>query len=54
MGSGEAQQFSIEGHVSGQSNRPMTQPAHCLSVDQVVDELGAEPTNGLTADEAHR
>ncbi|KAI3391653.1 hypothetical protein diail_6991 [Diaporthe ilicicola] len=54
MGRGGDQQSSIEGHVSGQSNRPMTQPAHCLSLAQVVDELEADPTNGLTTDEAHR
>ncbi|KAK1994856.1 potassium/sodium efflux P-type ATPase [Colletotrichum falcatum] len=40
--------------VSGQSNRPMTQPAHCLSVAQVADELRADRANGLSSDEAGR
>ncbi|KAH8760576.1 potassium/sodium efflux P-type ATPase [Diaporthe sp. PMI_573] len=54
MGSEKAKQFDSEGHVSGQSNRPMTQPAHCLTLAEVVDELRADPSNGLSNDEAHR
>lgn len=54
MGSEKANPFSSEGHVSGQSNRPMTQPAHCLTLAQVVDELRTEPTHGLSSDEACR
>jgi magnesium-transporting ATPase (P-type) len=54
MGSEKAKQFDSEGHVSGQSNRPMTQPAHCLTLAEVVDELKADPSNGLSNDEAHR
>jgi len=52
MGSSKAKQ-SAE-HVSGQSNRPMSQPAHCLSLAEVVDELKADQTNGLSIDEAGR
>ncbi|KZL81776.1 potassium sodium efflux p-type atpase [Colletotrichum incanum] len=52
MGSEKAKQ-SAE-HVSGQSNRPMTQPAHCLTLAEVVDELKADQTNGLSSDEAGR
>ncbi|KAG7136326.1 Sodium transport ATPase 5 like protein [Verticillium longisporum] len=41
-----------DGHVSGQSNRPMSLPAHSLSLQQVVDELSASHADGLTATEA--
>lgn len=41
-----------ERHVSGQSNSPMSQPAHSLSAEQVLKELQADSTNGLSADEA--
>ncbi|TIC97427.1 Sodium transport ATPase 5 [Colletotrichum higginsianum] len=54
MGSGIAVQSSSEGHVSGQSNRPMTMPAHCLTLAQVADELKTEHASGLSSDEASR
>ena len=41
-----------EAHVSGQSNEPITRPAHALSYDQVVDELRADTLNGLDEAEA--
>ncbi|KAF6831981.1 potassium/sodium efflux P-type ATPase [Colletotrichum musicola] len=41
-----------EAHVSGQSNRPLTQPAHALSYNQVAEELRANTLNGLSAAEA--
>lgn len=44
----------MEAHVSGQSNKPMTAPAHVLSGDQVVRELNTNPEVGLTAAEAAR
>ncbi|KAJ0160255.1 Calcium-transporting ATPase 3, partial [Colletotrichum tanaceti] len=53
MGSEKANNQSAE-HVSGQSNRPMTQPAHCLSLAEVIDELKTDQTNGLSGDEAGR
>ncbi|KAF1844346.1 potassium/sodium eff [Cucurbitaria berberidis CBS 394.84] len=43
-----------EGHVSGQSNRPMSLPAHSLTLAQVVDELSTEVWSGLTDAEAKR
>ncbi|TDZ33075.1 Sodium transport ATPase 5 [Colletotrichum spinosum] len=43
-----------EEHVSGQSNRPMTRPAHCLTLAEVLDELQADSTSGLSGDEASR
>ncbi|KAF3360859.1 hypothetical protein VDGD_09836 [Verticillium dahliae] len=41
-----------DGHVSGQSNQPLTLPAHSLSLQQVVDELKASQVDGLTAADA--
>lgn len=42
----------VEGHVSGQSNEPLSLPAHCLPVARVAEELQAETTTGLSSDEA--
>lgn len=53
MGSKKAKQLD-EGHVSGQSNRPLTRPAHCLTLEQVVQELQADKVSGLSAEEASR
>ncbi|UKZ50333.1 hypothetical protein TrVGV298_004591 [Trichoderma virens] len=39
-------------HLSGQSNEPMSRPAHALSFEQVVDELNANIFNGLSEAEA--
>ena len=36
------------GHVSGQSNKPLSKPSHALSFDQVKEEIGANLLNGLT------
>lgn len=41
-----------ETHVSGQSNKPLSRPAHALSQQQVAEELGANILDGLTAAEA--
>ncbi|KAF3071753.1 Sodium transport ATPase 2 [Trichoderma lentiforme] len=40
-------------HASGQSNEPMSKPAHALSIQQVVDELGANILDGLPEAEAN-
>lgn len=42
-----------EAYLSGQSNEPMSRPAHALTFKQVVDELGANTINGLTEAEAN-
>ncbi|KFH40570.1 Sodium transport ATPase-like protein [Hapsidospora chrysogenum ATCC 11550] len=42
----------VEDHVSGQSNRPLSLPAHSLTVDQVVAELQADSLSGLSAQDA--
>ncbi|RYO84176.1 hypothetical protein DL766_008991 [Monosporascus sp. MC13-8B] len=43
---------SIEEHVSGQSNKPLTKPAHALDRDDLVQQLDADIENGLTAADA--
>jgi hypothetical protein len=40
------------GHVSGQSNRPLSRPAHALTHEQLAAELDADILSGLTAQEA--
>ncbi|KAK4098538.1 potassium/sodium eff [Parathielavia hyrcaniae] len=40
------------GHVSGQSNRPLSRPAHALTHEQLATELNADVLSGLTAQEA--
>lgn len=41
-------------HVSGQSNKPLSRPAHALTYREVAEELNADPLNGLSLDEAKR
>lgn len=41
-------------HVSGQSNTPMTAPAHALTFDQVAEQLQAHTVDGLTTAEAKK
>lgn len=41
-----------EGHVSGQSNRPLSLPAHALTYQQVEEELGSNSLNGIAPEEA--
>lgn len=41
-----------QGHVSGQANEPLTRPAHALEYAQVLQELGADSSKGLGAEEA--
>lgn len=43
---------SLEGHVSGQANKPLTRPAHALPFDTVLQELKANGEDGLTHAEA--
>ena len=50
---GGAQQAQSE-HVSGQSNKPISQPAHALKWAQVADELGADTDDGLSSDDAKK
>lgn len=43
---------NLEGHVSGQANKPLTKPAHALPFDSVARELNSNTRDGLTAEEA--
>ncbi|KAF2011992.1 sodium P-type ATPase-like protein [Aaosphaeria arxii CBS 175.79] len=45
---------SLEGHVSGQSNKPLTKPAHALPFEQVIQETGCNPDEGLSEAEAEK
>jgi Na+-exporting ATPase len=42
----------MENHVSGQSNKPLSRPAHALPADTVVRELNTNLDTGLNASEA--
>lgn len=45
-------QSELSRHVSGQSNRPLTRPAHALVSTQLISEIGTSPDDGLTTTEA--
>lgn len=45
---------ALNNHISGQSNKPLSQPAHSLKWAQVAEELQADTDDGLTTDEAKR
>ena len=49
---GKKDQPSLEGHVSGQANKPLTRPAHALPFEKVIEETGCNPEDGLTSSEA--
>lgn len=38
-------------HISGQSNKPLSQPPHSLASQQVLAELGSDTTTGLSPEE---
>lgn len=49
---GKKKQAELENHVSGQANNEMlSRPAHALPIIQVVEELNANPEDGLTESE---
>ena len=43
---------AMENHVSGQSNTPLSKPAHALERDVITEELNTNPLDGLTPAEA--
>lgn len=43
---------ALDSHTSGQSNRPLSQPAHALRWNAVAEELQADVEDGLTSLEA--
>lgn len=50
----KAEEKAIAAHVSGQSNKPISAPAHALAFDSVASELGADIQNGLSHEEAKK
>ncbi|KAI1852126.1 hypothetical protein JX265_013097 [Neoarthrinium moseri] len=44
----------LDGHVSGQSNRPISKPAHSLPYADVIRELGVDGDDGLTTSDAEK
>lgn len=50
----KADQKAIASHVSGQSNTPLSKPAHALSYDDLVEEIGANKDDGLATEEAKK
>ena len=42
----------MDNHVSGQSNKPMSKPAHALDCDTLVRELGADAQTGFSKSQA--
>lgn len=51
---GGKQEDGVQQHVSGQSNKPMSAPAHALTVNQVAQELGANIQIGLSDADAQK
>ena len=51
---GKKKSMGLEGHVSGQSNRPLSLPAHSLTLQQAVDELRTDIWSGLDEAEVKR
>lgn len=51
MGQSEKEK-ALAQHVSGQSNKPMSKPAHALSFEEVLKELGCSSIDGLSTADA--
>lgn len=49
---GKPADAGLDAHVSGQSNNPLTKPAHALGWKDVAQELKADIDDGLTASDA--
>ena len=48
----KAVEAALAGHVSGQSNKPLSKPAHALKYNDVISEMKTNPEDGLTSAEA--
>lgn len=51
---GKEEDKAVAEHVSGQSNKPMSAPAHALTYAEVEKELSADAQNGLSHEEAKK
>ena len=49
---GKKDDEGLANHVSGQSNKPISKPPHCLSFDDTLKELGGSGLDGLSEGEA--
>lgn len=49
---GNKEDNKLQSHVSGQSNEPLSKPAHALSSTSVIEETNANADDGLTDGEA--
>lgn len=54
MGKNKEVQAKLDAHQSGQSNEPISAPAHTLAFTDVVQELKSSADDGLTPDEAKK
>lgn len=54
MANGKDKETDPGNHVSGQSNKSLTRPAHALTQHEVASELGADVLTGLSKDEAKK
>ncbi|KZL74579.1 potassium/sodium efflux P-type ATPase [Colletotrichum tofieldiae] len=52
MGKKDPEAEAMANHVSGQSNKPISRPAHALTPEQVIQELRANSDDGLTPEDA--
>lgn len=46
-------QPSLDGHKSGQANEPLSQPAHALTFQEVIEQTKCNPDDGLLTSEAN-
>lgn len=51
---GQKEDPAVANHISGQSNKPISQPPHVLPAEQVVQELKTSGDDGLTPEEAKK
>ena len=51
---GQKEDPAVANHISGQANKPLSQPPHVLPADQVVQELKTSGDEGLSPEEAQR
>ncbi|KAL8381891.1 hypothetical protein RB595_005914 [Gaeumannomyces hyphopodioides] len=52
MSDKKAAEEAVANHVSGQSNKPLSRPAHALTSEEAIEELKANAEDGLSTGEA--
>lgn len=53
MGGNKVEEL-LANHASGQSNKPLSKPAHALTFQEVLQELGVSGLDGITPSEAEK